>query len=85
MFKDSFLLSELNNIFLDKDFKIFTFNVKLTDDVQLGERPNKKNIQSFDLTRKVNLLGLWRVKYMNLVSFSRRRYYRREINVFCNS
>ena len=29
----------------------------------IGERPNKKNIESLNLTRKVNLLRLWRGKY----------------------
>ena len=29
----------------------------------IGERPNKKNIESFDYTQKVNLLRLWRGKY----------------------
>ena len=28
----------------------------------IGERPNKKNIESFNLKRKVNLLRLWRGK-----------------------
>ena len=26
----------------------------------IGERPNKKNIESLNLTQKVNLLSLWR-------------------------
>jgi hypothetical protein len=29
--------------------------------MMIGERPNKKNIESLDLTRKVNLLRLCRV------------------------
>ena len=49
-------LSELNNIFHVKDLIRFTFNVKLIDGC--GERPNKKNIEALDLTRKVNLLRL---------------------------
>ena len=28
----------------------------------IGERPNNKNIESLNLTRKVNILGLWRGK-----------------------
>ena len=28
----------------------------------IGERPNKKNIESLDLTQKVTLLRLWRGK-----------------------
>ena len=28
----------------------------------IGERPNKKNIKSLNLTRKVNILRLWREK-----------------------
>ena len=42
----------LNNIFQVKDFKRFTFNVKLFDD---RRNTNKKNIESLDLTREVNL------------------------------
>ena len=49
--------SELNNIFQKNDLKIFTFYVKLIDD---RKRPNNKNIESFNLTWKVNILGLWR-------------------------
>ena len=26
----------------------------------IGERPNMKNIESFNLTQKVNILSLWR-------------------------
>ena len=48
-------LSELNNIFHVKGLIRFTFYVKLIDD---RERPNKTNIESLDLTRKVNLLTL---------------------------
>ena len=53
-------LSELNNIFHVKDLKIVTFYIKLIDE---GERPNKKNIESLDLTLKVILLSLWSGKY----------------------
>ena len=28
--------------------------------LKIGERPNKKNIESLNLTRKLNLLRLWR-------------------------
>ena len=28
----------------------------------IGERPNKKNIESFNLTQKVNIFRLWRGK-----------------------
>ena len=49
------LLSELNNIFHMKVLIIFPFYVKLIDD---RRRPNKKNIESLNLTRKVNLLRL---------------------------
>ena len=49
----SFFPNELNNILHVKGWKRFTFNVKL------GERPNKKYIES----RKVNTLRLWRGKY----------------------
>ena len=52
-------LSELNNIFHVKGLIRITFNFKLKT---IGERPNKKNIESLDLTRKVNLLRLWRGK-----------------------
>ena len=48
-------LSELNNIFHMKDLKRSTFYVKLIDD---RRRPNKKNIESLDMTRKVDLLRL---------------------------
>ena len=34
----------------------------------LGERPNKKNIESLNWTRKVNILRLWRGNY--LICFS---------------
>ena len=44
-------LSELHNIFHVKGLKIFTFNVKLIDTI--GERPNKKKIESLDLTQEV--------------------------------
>ena len=40
-----------------KDLKIFTFYVNLIDD---RRSPNKKNIESLDLTRKINILGLGR-------------------------
>ena len=42
-------LIELNNIFQVKDLKIITFYVNLIDD---GQKSNKKNIESFDLTQK---------------------------------
>ena len=41
----------------------FSCQINLT----IGERPNKKNIESLDLTRKINLLRLLRGKsYENL-------------------
>ena len=48
-------LSELNNIFHMKDLKRSTSYVKLLDD---RRSPNKKNIESLDMTRKVDLLRL---------------------------
>ena len=36
----------------------------------IGERPNKKNIESLNLTRKVNLLRLRRGNYFAPISFS---------------
>ena len=39
----------------------------------IGERPSKKNIESLDLTWKVNLLRLWREKavlYFLFISIS---------------
>ena len=36
----------------------FSSQINLT----IGERPNNKNIESLNLTRKVNLLRLWRGK-----------------------
>ena len=35
----------------------------MSNKLTIGERPNKKNIESLNLTRKVNLLRLWRGKY----------------------
>ena len=34
----------------------FSCQINLT----IGERPNKKNVESLNLTRKVNILRLWR-------------------------
>ena len=31
----------------------------MSNQLTIGERPNKKNIESLDLIRKVNLLRLW--------------------------
>ena len=31
----------------------------MSNQLRIGERPNKKNIESLDLTLKVNLLRLW--------------------------
>ena len=33
--------------------------------LKIGERPNKKNIESLNLKQKVNILGLWLGKYIN--------------------
>ena len=44
----------------------FSYQINLT----IGERPNKKNIESRDLIRKVNLLRLWREKI--IIFYSRR-------------
>ena len=32
----------------------------MSNQLTIGERPNKKNIESLDLTQKVNLLSSWR-------------------------
>ena len=34
----------------------------MSNQLTIGERPKKKNIESLDLTRKVKLLRLWRGK-----------------------
>ena len=36
----------------------------MLNQLTIGERPNKKNIESLDLTRKGNLLWLWRGKVL---------------------
>ena len=33
----------------------------------MGERPNKKNIESLDLTQKVNILKLWHGKNVVII------------------
>ena len=40
----------------------------------IGERPNKKNIESLDLAQKVNLLKLWRGKKHIYVDTLERAY-----------
>ena len=35
----------------------------MSNQLTIRERPNKKNVESLDLTGKVNLLGLWRGNY----------------------
>ena len=52
-------LSELKNIFHVNGLIRFTF---ISNQLTIGERPNKKNIESLYLTRKVYLLRLWRGK-----------------------
>ena len=37
-----------------KDLEIFTF---LSNNLTIGERPNYKTIEAFDLTQKVNFYG----------------------------
>ena len=49
----------------------FSCEINLT----IGENPNKKNIESLNLTHKVNLLRLWRGKHLvikNLKTISKR-------------
>ena len=53
--KSLHFLSESNDIFQVKNLKRFTFCVQL---IEYKRRPNKKNNESLELTRKVNLLRL---------------------------
>ena len=40
----------------------------MLNQLTIGENPNKKNIESLDLTRKENLLWLWKNKFCNLAT-----------------
>ena len=36
--------------------------------LKIGEKPNKKSIESLDLTQNVNLLMLWRGKHKTVIA-----------------
>ena len=50
------------------DYSLFRLKivVYMSNQFMIGESPNKKNKKSLDLTRKVNILRLWRGKIMLL-------------------
>ena len=66
-------LSELNNIFHVKGLKNIYFSGQIN--LTIGERPNKKNIELLNLTRKVNILTLWRGNVFFLAQISLVIYY----------
>ena len=51
-------LSEIKQYFRRKRLRKISFSCQIN--LTIGERPNKKDIESFNLTRKVNILRLSR-------------------------
>ena len=56
-------LPRMGELKSDNFCTVHTFFTFLSNSFTIGKRPNKENIASLDLKRKVNLLRLWRGKY----------------------